>query len=126
MGLSDRVREAMSAVFRPEFLNRIDETIIFRPLGKAELRQIAGLQLNRVKERLQERNMELEITDAALDVVAERGYDPAFGARPIKRSIIANVETPIAQRGLSGEFADGDDIRIDRDSSGELTYSKVS
>merc|ERR1711972_359313 len=123
--LSERVREAMAAVFRPEFLNRIDETIIFRPLGKNELRQIAQLQLKRVWERLQERAMELEVTDAALQVIAERGYDPAFGARPIKRSIIANVETPVAQRGLSGEFIDGDVIRIDRDPSGELTYSKV-
>merc|ERR1712039_1136308 len=80
--LSERVREAMADVFRPEFLNRIDETIIFRPLGKNELRQIAQLQLKRVWERLQERAMELEVTDAALDVIAERGFDPAFGARP--------------------------------------------
>merc|ERR1712014_374629 len=98
--LSERLREAMSVVFRPEFLNRIDETITFRPLGRADLRQIAELQLQRVQKRLEDRSMTLAVTDAALDVIAERGYDPTFGARPIKRSIIANIETPIAQRGL--------------------------
>lgn len=123
--LSERVREAMAAVFRPEFLNRIDETIIFRPLGRAELSQICGLQLKRVQQRLQERSMELEVTDKALEVIAERGYDPTFGARPIKRSIVANVETPLAQRGLTGEIGEGDVVRIDCDSQGELTYSKA-
>uniref|UniRef100_A0A7S2L3R8 Clp ATPase C-terminal domain-containing protein n=1 Tax=Zooxanthella nutricula TaxID=1333877 RepID=A0A7S2L3R8_9DINO len=123
--LTERVREAMAAVFRPEFLNRIDENIIFRPLGRAELRQIAGLQLNRVRDRLKDRQMGLEITDKALDVIAERGYDPTFGARPIKRSIIANVETPIAQAGLRGEFVDGDTVRIDCDRKGQLTYTKA-
>merc|ERR1712039_781777 len=124
--LSDRLREAMAGVFRPEFLNRIDETITFRPLGRSDLRQIAELQLKRVQERLEERSMTLEVTDAALDVIAERGYDPSFGARPIKRSIIANIETPIAQRGLSGDFSDGDQIQVGCDSAGQLTYSKVS
>jgi len=124
--LSERLREAMSGVFRPEFLNRIDETITFRPLGRSDLRQIAELQLQRVQERLTDKSMTLEVTDAALDVIAERGYDPTFGARPIKRSIIANIETPLAQRGLTGEFVDGDQIRIDCDASAQLTYSKVS
>merc|ERR1712039_184376 len=124
--LTERLRDAMAGVFRPEFLNRIDETITFRPLGRSDLRQIAELQLQRVQKRLEERSMTLEVTDAALDVIAERGYDPSFGARPIKRSIIANIETPIAQRGRSGDFSDGDQIQVGCDSAGQLTYSKVS
>lgn len=124
--LSERLREAMAGVFRPEFLNRIDETITFRPLGRSDLRQIAELQLQRVQKRLEDRSMTLAVTEAALDIIAERGYDPTFGARPIKRSIIANIETPIAQRGLSGDLVDGDSIQVDCDSARQLTYSKVS
>lgn len=121
--VAEAVRVAMSETFRPEFLNRIDETIIFRPLGLEELRQIAKLQLDRVQQRLESRKIILEVSDAALDVIAERGYDPAFGARPIKRSIIANVETPIAQKGLSGTFDDGCTIVIDKQNDGELSYT---
>eukprot|EP00931_Biecheleriopsis_adriatica_P006581 TRINITY_DN107969_c0_g1_i1.p1 TRINITY_DN107969_c0_g1~~TRINITY_DN107969_c0_g1_i1.p1 ORF type:complete len:988 (+),score=256.26 TRINITY_DN107969_c0_g1_i1:57-2966(+) len=119
------VRSAMSRVFRPELLNRVDEKTIFRPLGKQDLRQIARLQLARVQERLDERSISLDVTDDALDVIAERGYDPAFGARPIKRSIVANVETPLAQKGLKGEFQDGDTVRIDKEADGSLSYTKV-
>merc|ERR1740121_2140095 len=95
----------------------------FLPLGRADLRQIAQIQLNRVQERLEEKSIQLEVSEAALDVIAERGYDPSFGARPIKRSIIANIETPLAQRGLKGEFADGSTIKVDVDGQGELTYT---
>jgi len=121
--VADAVREAMANVFRPEFLNRIDDSIIFRPLGRADLKQIAGLQLKRVQKRLDERSIQLEVTDAALDVIAERGYDPTFGARPIKRSIVANVETPMSKKGLSGEILDGDSVKIDKGPDGELTYT---
>jgi len=120
--VADAIREAMAGVFRPEFINRIDETIIFRPLGRADLRQIATLQIDRVQERLDERSISLKVSDAALDVIAERGYDPTFGARPIKRSIIANLETPMAQKGLKGEFGDGDTVSVDRGPDGNLTF----
>lgn len=123
--VAEAVREAMAGVFRPEFLNRIDESIIFRPLGRADLRQIARLQVDRVQKRLEDRKITLEVTEEALDVIAERGYDPTFGARPIKRSIIANIETPLAQRGLSGDFDDGCTIKVDRGADGELVYTKV-
>eukprot|EP00438_Fugacium_kawagutii_P024410 Skav222373 [mRNA] locus=scaffold2692:208197:211346:+ [translate_table: standard] len=96
----------MADVFRPE----IDENIIFRPLNRADLREIAKLQLHRVEERLSDRNIKIDVSEAALDLIAARGYDPTFGARPIKRSIVANVETPLAQKGLSGEFDDGDTV----------------
>jgi len=124
--VAEAVRQAMAGTFRPEFLNRIDENIIFRPLGRAELRSIARLQINRVEKRLADRNMDLEVTDGALDVIAERGFDPTFGARPIKRSIVANIETPLAQRGLRGEFGEGDKVRVDVGADGELTYSKMA
>lgn len=124
--VSEAVREAMAGVFRPEFLNRIDENMIFRPLGRTDLRQIARIQLDRVQQRLSERSIILDVSESALDVVAERGFDPTFGARPIKRSIVANIETPLAQRGLRGEFNDGDTVRVDQDSTTkELTYSKA-
>lgn len=123
--VAEAVREAMADTFRPEFLNRIDDNMIFRPLGRKDLKEIAKLQLKRVQARLDDKCMTLEVSDDALDVIAERGYDPAFGARPIKRSIVANVETPMAQRGLRGEFSDGDTVRVDKGSNGELTYTKV-
>eukprot|EP00403_Amphidinium_massartii_P014119 CAMPEP_0178417124 /NCGR_PEP_ID=MMETSP0689_2-20121128/24415_1 /TAXON_ID=160604 /ORGANISM="Amphidinium massartii, Strain CS-259" /LENGTH=914 /DNA_ID=CAMNT_0020038485 /DNA_START=77 /DNA_END=2822 /DNA_ORIENTATION=- len=123
--VTEAVQEAMSRVFRPEFLNRVDESIIFRPLTRKDLRQIALLQLDRVRERLEERSIGLEVTDKALDLIADRGFDPSFGARPIKRSIVANVETPLAQKGLGGEISDGDTVKIDVGSDGELTYDRV-
>eukprot|EP00929_Paragymnodinium_shiwhaense_P026811 TRINITY_DN15860_c0_g1_i1.p1 TRINITY_DN15860_c0_g1~~TRINITY_DN15860_c0_g1_i1.p1 ORF type:complete len:1041 (-),score=317.78 TRINITY_DN15860_c0_g1_i1:107-3142(-) len=123
--VAEAVREAMASVFRPEFLNRIDETIIFRPLGRVDLREIARLQLKRVEKRLEERQLSLEVTEEALDLIAERGYDPTFGARPVKRSIVANVETPISQKGLQGAFEDGDTIRIGMENN-ELTYTKAA
>lgn len=122
--VAEAVREAMSGVFRPEFLNRVDENIIFRPLGRADLKQIATLQIARVQQRLEERQITLEVTEPALDVIAERGYDPTFGARPIKRSIIANVETPLAQGGLRGDFNDGDTVRCEKGPDGNLTFNK--
>eukprot|EP00913_Durusdinium_trenchii_P020895 g19633.t1 len=122
--VTEAVREAMADVFRPEFLNRIDENIIFRPLNRADLREIAKLQLNRVEKRLADRNISIEVSEAALDLIAQRGYDPTFGARPIKRSIVANVETPLAQKGLRGEFNDGDTVKIDA-SGDELTYTST-
>ncbi|CAE8711914.1 unnamed protein product, partial [Polarella glacialis] len=124
--VAEAVRGAMSRTFRPEFLNRIDENIIFRPLGLTDLRQIAKLQLARVQQRLDERQMTIDVTEPALDLIAQRGFDPAFGARPIKRSIVQNVETPIAQKGLRGEFEDGDTVRIDVDADNELTYTKTA
>jgi ATP-dependent Clp protease ATP-binding subunit ClpB len=107
-----RVMEIMRASFRPEFLNRIDETIIFHPLQKQQLRLIVQLQLNRLRQRLIGRKMSLQLSDGAIDFLAETGYDPVFGARPLKRTIQRELETQIAKRILKGEFYDGDTICI--------------
>jgi ATP-dependent Clp protease ATP-binding subunit ClpB len=108
-----RVMEAMRGSFRPEFLNRVDEFIIFHSLQKSELRQIVQLQVDRLRQRLSDRKMSLRLSDQALDFLSEVGYDPVFGARPLKRAIQRELETQIAKAILRGEFNDGDTIFVD-------------
>jgi len=108
-----RVMEAMRNSFRPEFLNRIDEIIIFHALQRQELRHIVQLQVARLAQRLNDRKMSLKLSDAALDFLAEVGYDPVFGARPLKRAIQRELETQIAKAILRGEFNDGDTVFVD-------------
>lgn len=111
--MQKRVMEAMRSSFRPEFLNRIDEAIIFHALKKAQLRAIVKLQVQRLEQRLAERKMSLKLAEAALDFLAEVGYDPVYGARPLKRAIQRELETQIAKAILRGEFKDGDTIFVD-------------
>ena len=111
--MRSRVMEAMRGTFRPEFLNRVDEMIIFHSLQKQELRQIVKLQVERLEKRLAERKMSLKLADSALDFLAEVGYDPVYGARPLKRGIQRELETQIAKAILRGEFHDGDTIFVD-------------
>lgn len=111
--MRSRVMEIMRTSFRPEFLNRIDEVIFFHALQKHQLRHIVQLQTLRLEERLAERKMSLKLSDAALDFLAEVGYDPVFGARPLKRAIQRELETQIAKGILRGEFHDGDTIYVD-------------
>lgn len=111
--MRQRVMEAMRNNFRPEFLNRVDEQIIFHALQKHELRNIVQLQVERLRERLTDRKMSLKLAGAALDFLAEVGYDPVFGARPLKRAIQRELETQIAKAILRGEFNDGDTIFVD-------------
>jgi ATP-dependent Clp protease ATP-binding subunit ClpB len=108
-----RVMDAMRANFRPEFLNRIDEIIIFHSLNRQQLRQIVKLQVARLDRRLAERKISLKLSDAGLDFLAEIGYDPVYGARPLKRAIQRELETQIAKAILRGEFNDGDIIYVD-------------
>jgi ATP-dependent Clp protease ATP-binding subunit ClpB len=119
-----RSAEAMRDVFRPEFLNRIDEIVEFHPLSKEQIGDIVGLQLRRVETRLAERGLRLELTDAAREVLAEAGWDPSYGARPLKRAIQRLLENPLALRLLEGEFAEGDTIRVDASDEG-LTFEKA-
>ncbi|HET9322904.1 MAG TPA: AAA family ATPase, partial [Gaiellaceae bacterium] len=119
-----RSPEAMRDVFRPEFLNRIDEIIEFRPLTREQLGEIVELQLRRLRDRLAERGLELVLTDEAKELVAEAGWDPTYGARPLKRALQRLVENPLALRLLEGEFAEGDTVRVDAD-DGELVFVKA-
>ncbi|HEY9814032.1 MAG TPA: AAA family ATPase, partial [Candidatus Sericytochromatia bacterium] len=111
--MRSRVMDAMRNSFRPEFLNRIDEIIIFHGLSKAELRYIVQLQIKRLQERLRDRKMFLKLSESALDFLAEVGYDPVYGARPLKRAIQRELETQIAKSILRGDFNDGDTIYVD-------------
>jgi ATP-dependent Clp protease ATP-binding subunit ClpB len=119
-----RTPDALRDVFRPEFLNRIDEVIEFKVLTKEQIGEIVELQLERLRERLAEQHIELELTDAAKDALAEAGWDPAYGARPLKRALQRLVENPLALRLLEGDFADGDTIRVDAE-DGEIRFEKV-
>ena len=108
-----RVNDALHAHFRPEFLNRLDETIIFHSLRRAELRQIIALQVNRLRERLEDRKLYLEVSDAAADWLVSAGYDPVYGARPLKRAIQRELETPIAKSLLAGHYGDNQTVHVD-------------
>ncbi len=110
-----RVRAELTQHFRPEFLNRVDDIIVFRPLGAEEISRIVEVQLRRVERLLAERRITLEITDAAKRLVADEGFDPAFGARPLKRAIQRLIQNPLALALLEGEFDDGDTIIADRE-----------
>ena len=107
------VMEVVSAHFRPEFINRIDETVVFHALGKEHMQGIATIQLARLRKRLAERELGLEISPAALAQLVEVGYDPVFGARPLKRAIQTHLENPLAQRILAGDFLPGSTVHVD-------------
>jgi len=111
--MRSRVMDAMRSSFRPEFLNRIDEIIIFHGLTKSELRHIVQIQVLRLEKRLRDRKMSLKLSESALDFLADVGFDPVYGARPLKRAIQRELETQIAKSILRGEFNDGDTIYVD-------------
>jgi ATP-dependent Clp protease ATP-binding subunit ClpB len=108
-----KVMEAMRQHFRPEFLNRVDEIITFHNLSRSDLVKIVEIQLTHLRKLLAERKIDLTLTDAAKRHLAEAGYDPTFGARPLKRVLQREVQDPLAMALLSGEFAEGDTVRVD-------------
>jgi ATP-dependent Clp protease ATP-binding subunit ClpB len=116
-----RSAAAMRDYFRPEFLNRIDEIVEFTALSREQLGSIVELQLRRVRERLAERGLELELTDVAKETIADAGWDPTYGARPLKRAIQRLLENPLALRLLGGEFGEGDTIVVDAQ-NGDLVF----
>ena len=120
-----RSAAALRDHFRPEFLNRVDEIVEFKPLSREQIAVIVEHQLERLRERLAERRIAIELTDEAKETLAEAGWDPAYGARPLKRAIQRLVENPLALRLLEGEFADGDTIRIAAH-DGEIVFEKAS
>jgi ATP-dependent Clp protease ATP-binding subunit ClpB len=120
-----RTADALRDVFRPEFLNRIDETVEFHPLSREQLATIVELQLRRLRERLAERGVGLELTDEAKELLAEAGWDPTYGARPLKRALQRMVENPLALRLLEGEFGEGDTVRVEA-VEGELSFERAA
>jgi len=111
--MTRRVSDALRGHFRPEFLNRLDDQIIFRSLDQAELRQIVALQVDRLRGRLEQRKLDLSLSEEAADWLASVGYDPVFGARPLKRAIQRELETPIAKAILAGRVVEGKTVRVD-------------
>jgi len=123
---SEKIEKALKGTFRPEFLNRIDEIITFSSLSVEQMVEIVDLHMAEVRERLSERGLNVELTDAARQWLADEGYDPAFGARPLRRALQKHVESPLSMRLLAGEFAEGDTIVVDVDEVGEnLTFHQA-
>jgi ATP-dependent Clp protease ATP-binding subunit ClpC len=111
----DKIEKALKGAFRPEFLNRIDEIIMFSPLSIEQMEEIVVLQMKEVQDRLNEYNITVQLTDAARKWLAKEGYDPAFGARPLRRAIQKNVESPLSVELLGGKFKDGATVQVDVD-----------
>jgi len=120
--LRDVLLERLRQFFRPELLNRIDEVLVFRPLSREHLRRVVDLQLKHVEHLLAERELLLEVSDAAKDKIVELGYEPALGARPVKRTILREVQDPVAEALLSGRFQPGATLVVDL-LDGEITLS---
>jgi ATP-dependent Clp protease ATP-binding subunit ClpB len=122
-GTRRQVTEALREHFRPEFLNRIDEIIFFHALGREHMKRIIDIQIAGLTKRLEERKIHVTLTDRAKDALVREGYDPAYGARPLKRTIQRRVLDPLALRVLQGDFAEGDVIAVDAGAEG-LTFAK--
>ena len=116
-----RVTEALRAHFRPEFLNRVDEIVIFHSLTREQIGQIVEIQLRGLRQRLADRHLSLELTDAAKDLLANEGYDPVYGARPLKRAIQRRILDPLAQAVLRGEFREGETVVVDS-ADGQIVF----
>jgi ATP-dependent Clp protease ATP-binding subunit ClpB len=125
--MKETVLQELRGHFRPEFLNRVDEIIVFHALSEEHLKQIVDIQLNGLRKRLADRHIDLELTDRARGHLVRTGYDPAYGARPLKRAIQREIETPMARRILGGEVRDGHRVVVDLDPAGQLTFeTKIS
>jgi ATP-dependent Clp protease ATP-binding subunit ClpB len=122
--LKDKLMDALRLTFRPEFLNRIDEIVTFRALGPEQIETIVEIQMKDLRRRLAERRITVELTDEARKTLAERGYDPVFGARPLKRAIQRMIENPLAVEILAGKFREGDHIIVDTRDRETFTFRK--
>ena len=116
--------EELRAHFRPEFLNRVDETVVFLPLRRDQIARIVDLQVNRLRKRLEDRKFRLELTDEARKFIADAGYDPVYGARPLKRYVQQAVETPLAKELVGGRIRDGQCVVVDA-AEGKLQFRTV-
>jgi ATP-dependent Clp protease ATP-binding subunit ClpB len=121
--MKDMVMEVVRKSFRPEFINRIDEAVVFHALGKDQIMHIAEIQIQRIKDRLKEHHYQIELSKEAVEFIATAGFDPVYGARPLKRAVQQYLENPLAQDILSGKFKPNDTIRVSCDSNG-LVFGK--
>ncbi len=121
----EKIQKALKSTFRPEFLNRIDEIILFSALGMDQMREIVDLQMKEVQSRLQEHGLSVELTESAREWLAQTGYDPAFGARPLRRALQKFIESPLSVSLLSGEFQEGDRVLVDLDDKQNLVFHKA-
>jgi ATP-dependent Clp protease ATP-binding subunit ClpB len=119
------VEEALKAHFRPEFLNRVDDIVVFNRLGRTDMLRIVDIQLARLAAVAAERGLKLEVSRAARERVAELGTDPQYGARPLKRALQRYVQDPLARRLLAGEFQPGDRVDVDVDRKGDLVFQRA-
>jgi ATP-dependent Clp protease ATP-binding subunit ClpB len=124
--IRDAALEHLRAEFRPEFLNRVDEVVVFRPLSREDLSRIVEIQLGKLRRLLADRNVTLELTEAAREGIADAGYDPVYGARPLKRAIQRLLQDPLATRLLRGEFKAGDHVVVDEGKDGALTLQATA
>jgi ATP-dependent Clp protease ATP-binding subunit ClpB len=127
-GDHDRMEREIKSVlekhFRPEFLNRVDDIVIFRALSKDVILRIVDLQIEQLRKRLADKKIDISISQAAKELLADRGYDPVYGARPLKRAIQQDVQNPLALKILEGTYGEGDSISVDVDSGGEISFWK--
>jgi ATP-dependent Clp protease ATP-binding subunit ClpB len=123
-GTRRQVMDAVREHFRPEFINRVDEIIVFHALGREHLREIIDIQLRSLMKRLEDRKIGFEVTDRAKDLLIAEGYDPTYGARPLKRTIQREILDPLAMRVLQADFVEGDVVRIDAQ-AGEIVFEKA-
>jgi ATP-dependent Clp protease ATP-binding subunit ClpB len=121
--MKEAVLDELRKHFRPEFLNRVDEIVVFHALSEEHLKRIVDIQLQRLRKRLEERHIHIELSDAAKKHIVDVGYDPAYGARPLKRAIQKELETALSRRLLQGEIRDGQSVLVDYDSkTRELSF----
>jgi ATP-dependent Clp protease ATP-binding subunit ClpB len=123
--MKQAVMEIVGQHFRPEFINRVDDVVVFHPLGREQIRRIVELQIAHLRQRLAERELDLVLDVAALDRLGEAGFDPVYGARPLKRAIQQQLENPLANRILAGEFQPGDAVHVEADAQGLRFIAEV-
>ncbi|HOJ47217.1 MAG TPA: ATP-dependent Clp protease ATP-binding subunit ClpC, partial [Bacillota bacterium] len=122
--MKDKVMGQLKKTFRPEFLNRVDEIMVFHALSKGEIKKIVELMIGELQERLKEQGLEIEATEKAKNVLVEEGFDPDFGARPLRRAIQRLVENPLSDEILAGKFKNGDKVLVDADENNKIIFNK--
>lgn len=124
--LRTRLMNELRKTIRPEFLNRIDEIVMFQPLTEGDIRHIVDIQISHVRETVEKSGIHLDVTDDARDWLAKSGFDPAYGARPLKRMIQRAIVDPLAMKMLGGEFSAGDTVRVDHNERGQYIFERVA